>query len=239
MHAARDSERPLTTAGGAGASSIKMTAKVAVRIRFVALLLVTAGCTGSPTAPGGSASGIVVTGPQILRIVYQSPCATTGGASLFPFIYTRVSVTASANEWVAIAGGADAGDVQVRFRQSGQGVISGSMPVVGTIAGTAIHMPDGAGKPSFSSVGAIIRLLTPENRQLLVVIRDRKPASVAELVTLTGRAQPNLTRTLANLEAAGFVAMKAVGRRRVPRVLVKKIVVEINPYAETDRLQVA
>jgi predicted transcriptional regulator len=51
--------------------------------------------------------------------------------------------------------------------------------------------PADAAKPSFNSVEAVVRLLTPENRQLLALIRDRKPKSVAELVQMTGRAQPN------------------------------------------------
>lgn len=72
-------------------------------------------------------------------------------------------------------------------------------------------------------------MLTPENRRLLALIRDRKPGSVAELADLTGRAQPNLTRTLAKLEAAGFISMKTVGRRKTPSVSVKRIVVEIDP----------
>ena len=59
-----------------------------------------------------------------------------------------------------------------------------------------------AAEPSFNSVEALVRLLTPENRRLLATIRDRKPQSVAALAELTGRAQPNLTRTLAKLEAA-------------------------------------
>ena len=59
--------------------------------------------------------------------------------------------------------------------------------------------PADAGKPSFNSVDAVVRLLTPENRQLLAIIRDRKPQSVAELVEMSGRAQPNLTRTLAKM----------------------------------------
>ena len=99
--------------------------------------------------------------------------------------------------------------------------------------------PADAGKPSFNSVRAIVRLLTPENRQLLALIRDHKPQSVVELVALTGRAQPNLTRTLAKLEAAGFFTLKTVGRRRTPLVAVKKISVEINPYSDSDRLRVA
>jgi predicted transcriptional regulator len=99
--------------------------------------------------------------------------------------------------------------------------------------------PADAGKPSFNSVSAVVRLLTPENRQLLAQIRDHRPQSVAELAALTGRAQPNLTRTLAKLQAAGFITMKAIGRRRTPSVVVRKIVVEIDPYSDRDRLRVA
>jgi predicted transcriptional regulator len=96
-----------------------------------------------------------------------------------------------------------------------------------------------ATRPSFNSVEAVVRLLTPENRWLLSVIRDLKPESVAELVQATGRAQPNLTRTLAKLEAAGFVTMTATGRRKAPTLVVRRIVVEIDPCSARDRLLVA
>jgi predicted transcriptional regulator len=99
--------------------------------------------------------------------------------------------------------------------------------------------PADAAKPSFNSVEAVVRLLTPENRRLLAIIRDRKPGSVAELVELTGRAQPNLTRTLAKLEAAGFIKVRTIGRRKAPSATIKKIVVEIDPYSDRDRLRVA
>jgi predicted transcriptional regulator len=99
--------------------------------------------------------------------------------------------------------------------------------------------PADAARPSFDSVAVVVRLLTPGTRRLLALIRDRKPQSVAELVALTGRAQPNLTRTLARLEAVGFITMTAVGRRKTPTVVIKKIVVEIDPYSDRDRLRVA
>ncbi len=99
--------------------------------------------------------------------------------------------------------------------------------------------PADAAQPSFNSVDAVIRLLTPENRLLLALIRDHKPRSVAELVQLSGRAQPNLTRTLAKLEAAGFVIMTADGRRKAPSTTISKIIIEIDPYSEHDSLQVA
>ena len=99
--------------------------------------------------------------------------------------------------------------------------------------------PADAAKPSFNSVEALVRLLTPENRQLLAFIRDRKPKSVAELVQMTGRAQPNLTRTLAKMEAAGFITMKTIGRRKAPSAAIKKIVVEIDPFSDHDHIRVA
>ncbi len=107
------------------------------------------------------------------------------------------------------------------------------------VARGAQPAPADAAKPSFNSVEALVRLLTPENRRLLAIIRDRKPPSIAALTELTGRAQPNLTRTLAKLEAAGFITMQTVGRRKAPCAAIKKIVVEIDPYSNHDRLQVA
>jgi len=99
--------------------------------------------------------------------------------------------------------------------------------------------PADARTPSFDSVAAVVRLLTPENRRLLTVIRDRKPQSVADLVQWTGRAQPNLTRTLAKLEAVGFITITTLGRRKAPRVTIRRIVVEIDPYSDRDRMRVA
>ena len=99
--------------------------------------------------------------------------------------------------------------------------------------------PDDAGEQSFESVGALMRLLTPENRELLALIRDRSPKSIAELATLSGRAAPNLTRTLAKLEAVGFVRMEEDARRRVPTAIVHKLMVEIDPFSQNDRFEIA
>lgn len=99
--------------------------------------------------------------------------------------------------------------------------------------------PHDAARPSFESVEALVRLLTPDNRRLLATIRDRKPQSIAALSKLTGRAQPNLTRTLAKLETAGLVETRKVGNCKAYRVRVRKVRVEIDPFSEHDRLEVA
>jgi len=99
--------------------------------------------------------------------------------------------------------------------------------------------PKGAGGTSFESVEALMRLLTPQNRELLAIIRDKKPQSIAELAELTGRASPNLTRTLGKLEAVGFVRMKSVERRKVPITVVRSLNIKIDPFSLNDRLKVA
>lgn len=99
--------------------------------------------------------------------------------------------------------------------------------------------PKDAALPSFNSIDTLLRLLTPENRQLLAVIRDRKPRSISELSDMTGRAQPNLTRTLAKLEAVGFIRMRTVERRKVPTAAVHTLRVEIDPFSQNDHVEMA
>lgn len=99
--------------------------------------------------------------------------------------------------------------------------------------------PAWAGTQTFDSMDALMRLLTPENRQLLALIRDRKPQSIAELAEMSGRAAPNLTRTLAKLETIGLVQMRTVERRKVPTTSVRSLRIEIDPYSQNDRLEVA
>lgn len=107
------------------------------------------------------------------------------------------------------------------------------------VARGAKAAPAHAAVPSFNSVAALLRLLTPENRDLLAVIRSRRPQSIAELAKLTGRAAPNLTRTLGKLEAVGFVRLDTVEKRKVPKTLVQTLRLRIDPFSMNDRLEVA
>jgi len=108
---------------------------------FVVACCVLGSCGGStPSAPDAAAVGIVVTGSEVLRIVFQSPC-TGLGQGVLPLVYTRVNVALSSSDWVASASSPAAGDVELQIRQSGPAA-PGIVPVNGTISGTAIHMPD-------------------------------------------------------------------------------------------------
>ena len=98
--------------------------------------------------------------------------------------------------------------------------------------------PRDADHASFNSVEAMARLLTTDNRRLLAIIRDEKPPSVAALAELSGRSQPNVTRTLNKLEAIGFIAMRTIGRRKAPQALIRSVTVTIDPYSDSDLLTV-
>ena len=96
-----------------------------------------------------------------------------------------------------------------------------------------------APRMSFNSTEALLQLLMPANWALPALIRDRQPESVAALAKLSGHAQPNLTRTIAKLEAAGLVAIVVAGRKRGLRAVVSRLRVEIDPYSNRDTLEVA
>lgn len=91
--------------------------------------------------------------------------------------------------------------------------------------------------PSVNSVDMLIRLLTPENRALMAILRDQKPQSIARLAELTGRAAPNLTRTLGKLEAAGLVRMRTADRRKIPVPAVQRLRLEIDLFSTNDQLE--
>ena len=99
--------------------------------------------------------------------------------------------------------------------------------------------PADAAMTSVESTETLVRLLTPDNRGLLRVIRDMRPESVAELARLTKRAEPNLLRTLGKLEAFGLIEMRMVDRRRVPTTNIGLLHLAIDPYGMSDRVEMS
>lgn len=114
------------------------------RLLGVAIVLcLAAGCGGSSTTPSLTPGSVTIaTGPQVLRVTNTGFTCTINGASVFPMVYTRVTVSQVGSEWRAIAATPAAGDVEIRFHQTGASVIAGSMPIEGTIRGQAIHLPE-------------------------------------------------------------------------------------------------
>jgi len=98
--------------------------------------------------------------------------------------------------------------------------------------------PPHAPAPSVHAADLIARLLTPENRKLMMTIRDRRPDSVAELAALTTRAPSNVTRTLDKLAAAGLVHFETHGRKKTPRTIASRVVIEIDPFSAVDSMRV-
>jgi predicted transcriptional regulator len=67
-----------------------------------------------------------------------------------------------------------------------------------------------AGEPKiwFTSMRSLAEVLSDENRALLRVIEDSKPASLTELADMTGRKPSNLSRTLKTLANYGVVEIR-------------------------------
>lgn len=106
------------------------------------------------------------------------------------------------------------------------------------VARGSSHAPKHAGQTIVESAAALTRLLTPENRALLAEIRDHKPKSIAALARTLDRAASNVTRTLQKLEAVGLVSLEDAAGTKAPRVRVRRILVEIDPYSTRDTVLV-
>jgi predicted transcriptional regulator len=80
----------------------------------------------------------------------------------------------------------------------------------------------------FTSLESLGRILSAHNQALLELIAEQKPASLAELEELSGRAKSNLSRTLRTMERYGLVELsRGVDRKIVPRVPYSRIQLEM------------
>ncbi len=78
----------------------------------------------------------------------------------------------------------------------------------------------------FTSIRSLAEVLSDDNRALLDVIMQQRPASISALAQVTGRAQSNLSRTLKTLSHYGIVEMKREGRT-------------VRPIAKTNRFTIS
>lgn len=98
-------------------------------------------------------------------------------------------------------------------------------------------VPTNAGGVSYESAGAVLHLLTTENRELLAAIDRTHPESVVALARQLHRAEPNVSRTLSKLEACGLVRLReGKGKAKIPEVLARRITVDIDVFGIHDRV---
>ena len=91
------------------------------------------------------------------------------------------------------------------------------------------HKPKrGEPKVWFTSMESFARILSDRNRELLDLMIETEPGSIAELVELSGRAESNLSRTLKTMERYGLVVLeKGLKGRIKPRVPYSGIVLDV------------
>jgi predicted transcriptional regulator len=71
----------------------------------------------------------------------------------------------------------------------------------------------------FTSIKSFAAVLSDENRELLRIIHDNKPESIADLEQMTGRKASNLSRTLRTMSNYGLVRLEDGSQRRGRRAV--------------------
>ncbi len=104
------------------------------------------------------------------------------------------------------------------------------------------HKPaPGEPKVWFTSLESLAQVLSRNNRLLLEIIRQAKPASLKELAKLSGRQEGNLNRTLHTMERYRLVRLKKGERGRiVPDVPYDRLAFDVSlsvRAADTRRLK--
>jgi len=76
---------------------------------------------------------------------------------------------------------------------------------------------------------AMVKLLSPQNLELLKVIGTQQPKSVHELAAIVHREESNLSRTLKKLQKAGIVGfVNGPGRTLAPRLLARRVTLDLD-----------
>ncbi len=78
----------------------------------------------------------------------------------------------------------------------------------------------------FESLNSMSQVLSSDNQNLLKMIIEHKPGSLAELEKLSDRKKSNLSRTLKTLEKYGIVELPKKEGRLVPKVMATDFKVE-------------
>jgi predicted transcriptional regulator len=80
----------------------------------------------------------------------------------------------------------------------------------------------------FTSTESFAKVLSAGNRELLRIIVEKAPGSLDELAKITGKAKPNLSRTLRTMEGYGLVHLERGERGRItPKVMHDRVELEL------------
>lgn len=80
----------------------------------------------------------------------------------------------------------------------------------------------------FTSTESFAKVLSASNRELLRIIAQKAPESLAELALLTGRVKSNLSRTLKTMEAYGLVRLERGAQGRIaPKAVYDRVELEL------------
>ncbi|MDR7035349.1 MULTISPECIES: MarR family transcriptional regulator [Methylobacterium] len=86
----------------------------------------------------------------------------------------------------------------------------------------------GACAPPPRPAAQLLATLSPEALELLGIVLRERPATIADVVRLTGRSQPNVSRSLQQLAGHGLVRLVRTGREVRPEPLVRTLRVDLS-----------
>ena len=119
------------------------------------------------------------------------------------------------------------------------GILSRQMYAKRSIAIARGEYTPKRGEPKvwFESLRSMAEALSSDNQDLLRLIAEKNPQSLAELEQMSGRKKSNLSRTLKMLEGYGIVAVKRQDQRMIPSVKATDFKVEfglnLGPFGES------
>lgn len=81
-------------------------------------------------------------------------------------------------------------------------------------------------EPSPRPIASLLKALSPEALELLQLLLQEHPATVAKVAERTSRAQPNVSRSLQALARLGLVEMRREGREVRPVPITAKVLID-------------
>jgi predicted transcriptional regulator len=82
-------------------------------------------------------------------------------------------------------------------------------------------------KPSPRPAAPLLAALSTEALDLLGMVLRERPETIARLVELTGRAQPNVSRSLQQLARHGLIRLVKEGREVRPEPIARSLTVDL------------